>query len=101
MLNRQRQQLQVCVYNTRAVKVVSVMQQSVNEVSSMSVQVGRLKMFWSKEKLRQAGGCGEFVVIPNTELKVSWCLLETAENQRADRAQYKGTRDKLHLKGVE
>lgn len=34
----------------------------------------------------------EFVVILNTELKVSWCLLETAGNQRADREQWKGQR---------
>lgn len=34
----------------------------------------------------------EFVVIPNTELKVSRCLLEPAGNQRADREQQKGQR---------
>lgn len=34
----------------------------------------------------------EFVVILNTELKVSWCLLETAGNHRADTDLQRGQR---------
>lgn len=66
-------------------------QQSDNGVYSMSRQVGRLEGFFGEEA-ETGWRLPEFVVILNTELKVSWCLLETAGNQRADREQWKGQR---------
>lgn len=63
---------------------------NVKRVYSMSLQVGRL------EGLGREAETGwrllEFVVIQNTELKASRCLLETAGNQRADREHWKGQR---------
>lgn len=56
----------------------------------MSRQVGRLEGFG--EEAETGWRLPEFVVILNTELKVSWCLLETAGNQRADGEQWKGQR---------
>ena len=56
----------------------------------MSRQVGRLEGFGGEAET--GWRLPEFVVILNTELKVSWCLLETAGNQRADREQWKGQR---------
>lgn len=56
----------------------------------MSRRAGRLQAFG--EEAETGWRLPEFVVILNTELKVSWCLLETAGNQRADREQWKGQR---------
>lgn len=56
----------------------------------MSRQVGRLEGFG--EEAETGWRLPEFVVIQNTELKVSWCLLEMAGNQRADREQRRGQR---------
>lgn len=65
-------------------------QRSVNGVHSMSRHVGRLEGFGGEG---EAGWwLPEFVGILNTELEVSWCLLETAGNQRADREPWKGQR---------
>lgn len=56
----------------------------------MSLHVETLEGFG--EEAETGWRLPEFVVILNTELKVSWCLLETAGNQRADREQWKGQR---------
>lgn len=45
-----------------------------------------------ERKLETGWRLPEFVVILNTELKASWCLLEMAGNQRADRARWRGQR---------
>lgn len=65
-------------------------QHSINGVYRMSRRAGRLQAFG--EEAETGWRLPEFVVILNTELKVSWCLLETAGNQRADREQWKGQR---------
>lgn len=65
-------------------------QQSINGVYRMSRRAGRLQGFG--EEAETGWRLPEFVVILNTELKVSWCLLERAGNQRADREQWKGQR---------
>lgn len=56
----------------------------------MSRQVGGLEGFG--EEAETGWRLPEFVVILNTEVKVSWSLLQTAGNQRADREQWKGQR---------
>lgn len=56
----------------------------------MSWQGGRLEGFGEEDET--GWRLLEFVVILNTEPKVSWCLLETAGNQRVDRERRKGQR---------
>lgn len=84
----------VFLKSTQALKkLLRVLQQSVNGGYSMSQQVGRLEGFG--EEVETGWRLPEFVVILNTELKVSWCLLETAGNQRAKREQWKGQRTRF------
>lgn len=85
-------------HNQALKKLLRVAQQSVNGVYSMSRQVERLEGFG--EEAETGWRLPEFVVILNTELKVSWCLLETAGNQRADREQWKGQRTSSIEKGL-
>lgn len=59
-------------------------------VYSMSLQVGRPEGF--RDEAEPGWRLFKFVVILNTELKVSWCLLEPAGNQRVDTEQWKGQR---------
>lgn len=76
-------------------ELLRVQQQSVNGVYSMSRQVGSLVGFG--EEAETSWRLPEFVVILDTALKVSWCLLETAGNQRADREQWRTSSIEMEL----